>query len=176
MGRRERLLYPIVGIVVVIAIVLGVVILAPPQPAGPQVAPNFTLTSSDGERVRLWDLQGSVILLDFMDTDCSHCQQETPAVLRPLHAAYGDRVVFLSVDVGFIGPPDDFDDIRSFKTNFGASWTYVLDDGSVAPKYSVSSTPTTYILRGNLSVHSHFVGSSALSTLSSALDAALGGG
>lgn len=177
LGRRERLLYPVLGIAVVVGIVLGAVIFAPPhQPPGPDVAPNFTLSSSEGETVRLWDFRGSLVLLDFMDTHCSHCQQETLEVLRPLYGAYGDRVVFLSVDVGFIGPPDDFADIRSFKAAYGAAWTYLLDDGTVAPEYAVTSTPTTFILREDLTVHSRFVGSTSYDVLSSAVEAALGRG
>lgn len=177
LAPRERLLYPVVAVVIVVAIILGVVILArPPSDQGPSVAPGFTLPSSDGGNVRLGDLRGSVILLDFMDTDCHFCQEETAGVLTPLHATYGAQVVFLSVDVGFIGPPDDMDDIRNFKAVYGASWTYLLDDGSVAPMYGISSTPTTFILMPDLSVHAQYRGSSSASVLSSALDAALGGG
>ncbi|MFQ5907833.1 MAG: peroxiredoxin family protein [Thermoplasmata archaeon] len=177
LGRRERWLYPVGALVIVVGIILGVVILAPPPSSqGPSVAPGFTLPSSDGGNIRLGDLRGSVILLDFMDTDCHFCQEETAGVLTPLHRTYGAQVVFLSVDVGFIGPADTMDDIRNFKTVYGATWTYLLDDGSVAPMYEVTSTPTTFILMPDLTVHSHYRGSTSASVLSSALDAALGGG
>lgn len=178
LNRRERLLYPVVAVVVVVGIILGVVILAPPPsgPQGPSVAPGFTLPSSDGGNVRLADLRGSVILLDFMDTDCPRCQEETAEALTPLHGAYGARVVFLSVDVGFIGPPNSVDAVRSFKAAYGATWTYLLDDGSVAPMYGVTGTPTTFILMPDLTVHAQYRGKTSASVLSSALDAALGGG
>lgn len=174
--RRERMLYPVVAVVVVVGIILGVIILVPPQGQVPSVAPNFILPSSDGGNVRLGDFRGSVILLDFMDPHCHNCQEETAEALTPLHRTYGGQVVFLSVDVGFIGPPSNLGDLLNFKAAYGATWTYLLDDGSVAPMYGVTGTPTTFILRPDLTVHSHYVGKSSASVLSSALDAALGGG
>ncbi|MFQ5838872.1 MAG: TlpA family protein disulfide reductase, partial [Thermoplasmata archaeon] len=173
--RRESLLYPVVAVVIVVVLVLVVVYNPGQQSHEPTTAPDFTLTSSDGEQVHLADYRGNVILLDFMDTDCHFCQEETAEVLVPLHAAYGSRVVFISVDVGFVGDSDTFGDIITFKAFYGATWTYVLDDGTVAQKYGVTGTPTTFLLKKDLTVHSTFRGMTDYDTLSASLDAALGG-
>ncbi|MCJ2519354.1 MAG: TlpA family protein disulfide reductase [Candidatus Thermoplasmatota archaeon] len=173
---RERLLYPSLAIViVVVVVVLALLYYSPSHKPQPNVAPDFTLPSSDGGTVRLSDFRGQVVFLDFMDTDCSVCQRETGDVLVPLHATYGNRVVFISVDIRFIGDSDTMGDILSFKAFYGATWTYVLDDGTVALKYDITATPTTYVLNEDMSVQGIFRGLTPYGTLSSSLDAALGG-
>jgi peroxiredoxin len=174
--RTERLLYPVLAVLVVVAILVVVVVYTPPHGSHEEgTAPDFALTSSDGRVVRLSDYRGQPILLDFMDTDCHFCQEETSTVLVPLHASYGDRVVFLSVDVSFVGPPDTFEDIKEFKAVYGATWTYVLDDGTVARKYGVTGTPTTFILDSDLRITSTFRGMTDYGSLSTALEAVAGG-
>lgn len=96
-------------------------------------------------------------------------------VLVPLQEAYGNRIVFISVDVGFIGEDDTMLDIISFKAIYGATWTYVLDDGTVAPKYGVTATPMTFVLNADLTIRASFKGLTEYDTLSAALEEALGG-
>lgn len=176
-GRRERLLYPVLGSLVLAAIILLVVAYTPPHTSHEEgIAPDFALTSSDGSFVRLSDYRGRPVLLDFMDTDCRFCQEETATVLVPLYEVYGDEVVFISIDVGFVGLPDDFQDIRTFKAQYGARWVYLLDeDGSVARKYRVTGTPTTFILDSNHRITSTFRGLTGYAMLDDALKAVAGG-
>lgn len=178
LGRREKLVYPAAALaVIVVLVVVAFVLLSPPSnPEGP--APDFVLPSDGGGSVHLADLRGEVILLDFMDTDCSHCQAETANVLVPLHTAYGNRVTFLSVVVGFIGEQDTMADVQTFKSTYGSTWTYLLDqDLDVAgPLYGVRSTPTTFILKADLTIQGDpFIGETAYTTLAGALETALGG-
>lgn len=175
LGGRQKLLYPLAALAVVVVLVVAAFVALSP-PAGPEgVAPDFVLQSDDGGSVHLADLQGRVVLLDFMDVDCSHCRSETANVLVPLHAQYGGQVTFLSVNVGFVGGPDTLADILAFKAAYGATWTYLLDDGSVAgPSYGVQGTPTTFILGRDLTIQgAPFVGETPYETLAAALQAAL---
>ncbi len=173
--QTERLLYPIVAVIVVVIAILAVIAFYPaPQSHQPSTAPNFVLPSSDGGSLRLLDHSGKVILLDFMDPDCPSCQTETLTVLLPLYAAYGDRVVFISVDTGIVGP-DTMEDIFDFKEFYGAMWTYVLDDGTVHQKYGVDATPYTFIINKDMTIRKSFRGETDYGTLASTLDAALEG-
>jgi len=168
----------IAAVAVVLAVVL-IVIIVNPFRVGPnvgKVAPDFTLTSTTGSSVTLSALRGEPVLLEFMDVDCPHCQNEATNVLSSLYTAYNARVHFFSVDVNFV-PPDDTDTrINAFKTTYNTPWTYALDSTrTVQTTYGITSTPTTYILDRNGVITDILIGeqSGGYATYSNALDAAL---
>jgi peroxiredoxin len=78
---------------------------APPTAAsgekssGPK-APDFTLTSLDGEEVRLSDHRDSVVLIDFWSTSCDPCMVEIPHLVRMYkkHKDKGFVVLAVSLD------------------------------------------------------------------------------
>jgi peroxiredoxin len=55
------------------------------QPGSP--APDFTLATRDGGRVRLADLKGQVVMINFWASWCGPCRQEMP-LLSQLHSKY----------------------------------------------------------------------------------------
>lgn len=173
--RKERLLYPLVALALVVAIVVGAYLAISRPPSTGGQAPDFVLLAANGGTVHLADLRGRVVLLNFMDVDCSHCQTETVNVLVPLHAVYETQVVFLSINVGIIRDPETLDDLVAFKNAYGASWTYLLDDGTVYREYGVGSTPTSIVLNRDHQIVAAHVGETSYDTLASDLDQALGG-
>jgi peroxiredoxin len=64
-----------------------------------QVAPDFTLNLRDGGMVRLSDLRGKPVLLNFCTTWCPPCQREFPEI-QAVADKYGDRIHILGVDEG----------------------------------------------------------------------------
>jgi len=151
--RRQRVtpagLRIVVATIAIVAVVL-ILILVNPFRGGiglGSAAPDFTLTTTGGNQVRLSNLQGTVIFLEFMDVDCEYCIAEAQDVLPQVYTAYQSRGVrFLSVDVNFVGAADTDARIEQYKTQYSIPWDHMLDTGRTASAYGVTGTPTTFVL------------------------------
>src|SRR5262245_56053134 len=64
-------------------------------------AADFTLPALDGSQVKLSDLKGSVVVLDFWASWCVPCKKELPALdaLARRYAGEGKPVVIVAVNV-----------------------------------------------------------------------------
>lgn len=60
---------------------------APAQAGAPLPAPDFSLPARDGGSLRLSDLRGQVVMINFWATWCGPCRQEMP-LLQQIHARY----------------------------------------------------------------------------------------
>ncbi len=67
-----------------------------PVPAG-----DFSLPALDGRKVRLTDLRGKVVLLNFWTTWCTACVGEMPA-LTELQQRHPDRLAVLGISLDFV--------------------------------------------------------------------------
>lgn len=99
-------------------------------------APGFALPDANQQIHDLQDYRGKVVLLDFMKTDCSHCQTFSH-VLEEAKTRYGSRVAVLSV----LLPPDTTATAARFAQENHLSATFLFDCGQMAYSYIRPLTP-----------------------------------
>lgn len=142
--------YVILGVVIVFIGILawGLFTSNQSQPtSGP--APDFTLTLFDGyygnlsqPSIKLSDLRGRVVLINFWASWCIPCADEAPD-LQAAYAKYKDRgVVFLG-----IGYLDNEADARNYLKRFGITYANGPDlRTKISPLYHITGVPETYIV------------------------------
>ena len=105
-------------------------------------APAFLLNDSDGSVVRLDDLRGKVVLLNFWATWCPPCRLEMPS-LEALHTQLGPR----GLAVLAVATRDNAGDVRSFFNEHRLSFPALLDPGAhTYGVYEIWSLPTTFVI------------------------------
>ena len=101
------------------------------------MAPNFRVTTLDGQTVTMDDLRGKVVLVDFWATWCGPCNAELPHV-KEIAARYAGRpLVILSVS-------SDKDEAKwkQFIGAHGMTWLQARDsDQSIAEMFGIESIP-----------------------------------
>ncbi|MCU4175766.1 peroxiredoxin family protein [Carboxylicivirga sp. N1Y90] len=55
------------------------------------MAPDFKMTLTDGTKVKLSDLKGSVVMLQFTASWCGVCRKEMPHIEKDIWQAYKDK-------------------------------------------------------------------------------------
>ncbi|MCL5110374.1 MAG: TlpA family protein disulfide reductase [Chloroflexi bacterium] len=118
------------------------------QAGPPQVgtaAPDLTVTTLDGSTVRLADLKGQVVLLNFWATTCPPCREEMPdlqAVYSEVRASGG---TVLAVD-----QHEAADTVKRFVDEFQLTFPVGVDaDGSLFARYGVQFIPTSFVVDKN---------------------------
>lgn len=107
------------------------------------VAPDFTLTDLTGREVKLSDLKGQVVIVDFWATWCGPCRFETPWLveLRDRYHKQGVEVIGISLDDG------DVDAVKEFAKEFKISYPLVMGTQRVTEDYGpISAVPTMFIV------------------------------
>lgn len=107
------------------------------------IAPNWSLVSLDDKIVNLSDFNEELVLIDFFYKSCYPCMLALPA-LQALHEKYNSKGLKL---IG-IDPFDtkEKDEIDTFLTKRGITYTVLLGGKEVANAYNVSGYPTIYLI------------------------------
>ena len=116
----------------------------PPEPlAEGTPAPEWALPTLAGDTVRLADLRGKVVLLDFFYKSCAPCCAALP-FLQSIHEKYKDQgVVLLSID-----PIDDpvKDEMADFLAKRGITYTVLFSDRELSSTYHIVGYPTLFFI------------------------------
>lgn len=120
------------------------------------VAPDFDLERIDGGRLRLADLRGKVVIVDFWDTWCPPCRAAMPH-LQQLSVEHADDLVVVGVAIGRNGKQA----VADFVKAQGLTFPVVLIDEKFATAEAfdgVSSLPTTFLIDAEGVVRERWVG------------------
>lgn len=110
-------------------------------PSVGKLAPNFLLQTFDGQTLRLSDLRGTPVFINFWATWCLFCVSEMPAMQR-LADRYAGQLVIVGINVG-----EALGEAQPFTEENGISYPLLLDpETDVTEAYQVRAMPTSFIV------------------------------
>ena len=115
-----------------------------PELARARMAPPFSVTTIDGKRISLDDLQGKVVLLDFWATWCGPCREALPHMRSIAKNFEGQPLVILSVSLD-----SDEQKWKEFITKNEMTWMQYRDGsftGSISKMFGVQAIPHTFTI------------------------------
>ena len=134
-------LVPLITLGVLGAIVAQRLPATPPAIVG-SVAPSFALADIDGDTVRLEDLRGRPVIVNFWASWCMPCVEEFP-LLRAAAERHADDGLAV---VGIVYQ-DRTQAARDFMARNGATWPALMDPGDrVASAYGIVGPPETFFV------------------------------
>ncbi len=172
--KRSRWLYIAIGLIAVFVVILALSLLRTNQSqptAGP--APDFQLTLFDGyagnavtSPVKLSDLKGKVVVLNFWASWCIPCTQEA-ADLQATYEKYKDK------DVVFVGV--DWTDIEGDALNYLKKYGITYANGPdlqtrIGPQYHITGVPETYVIDRDGNVQFTKISPTTVAELSGVID------
>ncbi len=108
--------------------------------ADTQLAPDWTLSTPEGQSVNLADEAGKqTTVLLFWATWCPYCKALMPH-LQSIRLEYGEEVEILAINI--------FEDADPVAFIAGAGYDFILlpDGDTVAEQYGVSGTPAVFVV------------------------------
>ncbi len=120
----------------------------------PRPAPDFVLTTYDGQRLQLSDFRGQVVLLNFWASWCPPCRVEAPVLQRAAERLDSAGLIVIGIDVW-----DDETQARAFLDEFGVTYPNVEDTTrSIPVEFGVTGLPETFVISRSGVLVSRWVG------------------
>jgi len=111
-----------------------------------RAAPDFVLRQLDGDPLRLSDLQGKPLIVNFWATWCASCRAEIPDLIQLYEDQESNGLVLIGVNLR-----ENEAAVRSFVADFGITYPVLFDrDGDVAATWRIGGPnqgiPSTYFI------------------------------
>ena len=108
-------------------------------------APNFTLKSRTGKNIKLSELRGDVVMLNFWASWCGPCRKEMP-LLEKIHKKY-KRLGFTLLGVNV---EENSNDAKNYLKDVRVTFPILFDRTQKTSKlYDVRAMPTTILIDRN---------------------------
>lgn len=116
------------------------------------VAPDFTVSTLEGNQVSLSDYQGKVLLVNVWATWCPPCRQEMPSMERLYKALKGEDFEILAVSIDApvgktdaVGNPGG--DLAAFAEEFGLTFPILHNpSGDIQELYQTTGVPESFVI------------------------------
>ncbi|MFH1038635.1 MAG: redoxin domain-containing protein [PVC group bacterium] len=116
------------------------------------IAPDFTMQGLDGKEIRLKDLRGKRVVLDFWATWCPPCVKEIPHFIKLASDTSRDDLVIIGIS------SENKEVIEKFVKKKGINYPIASSDDLPSPYGDVRSIPTTFFIDRNGVIQNVFVG------------------
>ncbi|MDH5606834.1 MAG: TlpA family protein disulfide reductase [Anaerolineae bacterium] len=127
-----------------------------PAPQAGFIAPDFTLTSLDGDSYTLSELRGKPILVNLWASWCGPCRQEMPAMQALYEEFHPEGFEILAVNAA---NQDNIPAAAAFVEELGLSFPILLDlDGEVSRMYQLRALPSSFFINPDGSIAEVVIG------------------
>jgi peroxiredoxin len=110
-----------------------------------EIAPDFEVTTLDGEQAKLSDYRGERIMLNFWATWCPPCRAEMPDMQKLYEE---EDVVILAVNM--TASESSEEDVAEFVADFELTFPIPMDqDDDLLETYQIVAYPTSYMIDSN---------------------------
>ena len=106
-----------------------------------EIAPDFTITLTDGKQVTLSSLRGKVVMLQFTASWCGVCRKEMPFIEKDIWLKHKDNADFALIG---IYRDDPLEKVLAFAKSTGVTYPLGLDPGAdIFAKYALRDAGIT---------------------------------
>lgn len=99
-----------------------------------EVAPDFEMELTDGQKVKLSDLRGKVVMLQFTASWCGVCRKEMPFIEKDIWQKHKDNAQFALYGIDRDEP---LETVKAFAEKTGVTYPLALDPGAdIFAKYA----------------------------------------
>ncbi|MBQ2423564.1 MAG: TlpA family protein disulfide reductase [Alistipes sp.] len=107
------------------------------------MAPDFTVELFDGKTLKLSELRGKVVLVNFWATWCPPCREELTRVQKEIIDRFaGKEFVFLPISRG-----EEYNTVAAFRKRMGYDFTMGLDpDQKIFRRYATNYIPRNFLI------------------------------
>ena len=115
-------------------------------------APDFTITTLEGEELRLSDLRGSRVVVGFWATWCGACIEQAPDLKRLTEETSRDELTVIGISW------EDEEDLRTFASEQDINYPIASAEDLPEPFGDISTFPTVFFIDTGGVIRGHKVG------------------